>query len=76
MNTVLEDEVQYFGYTPEDWYRTFCLVRFYWRERTREGQEGDGTSKKQNIMTKETTFFNEVQLCAFRQNPRDALKPC
>ena len=45
MDTVQEDELNHFGLTPEDWYRAFCLLRFYWRDRSREGQEGDGTSK-------------------------------
>ena len=70
----LGDEAHYFGFTPEDWYRAFCRIRYYWRERTREGQEGDGTSKKQNITAERPVFFDEQQLRTYRQNPRDALR--
>ena len=74
LDAVQGEEVNYFDFTPEDWYRAFCLLRYYWRERTREGQEGDGTSKKQNITAEPLTYFDERQLRDFRQNPPDALR--
>ena len=49
-------------------------MRYYWRERTREGPESDETSKKQNITAKKPIFFTKRQLHEYRQNPRNALR--
>ena len=60
-NIVSDNDVEYNEFTFENWYRDFCLLRYYWRERTRKFQKEDDVSKKQNITTKMFQFFNEIQ---------------
>ena len=69
-----DNDVEYNEFTFENWYRDFCLLRYYWRERTREFQKEDDVNKKQNITTKMFQFFNEIQLRNYKVNLKDVLK--
>lgn len=73
LTPVESGDLEYFVYALEDWYRVFCLLRYYWRGRSRVEQEGDGVSKKQNKTVESSTFFFDRQLAVFRRNPREAL---
>ena len=72
---IADDEVvQYYGFTAEDWYRGWCLLRYNWRERSREGPEGDGASKKQNKTAEKPIYFTRGKLRKYKQNPKDAIQ--
>ena len=73
-NIIDENFVHYFDFTLEDWYRAFCLLRYYWRKRFRDAQKSDDINKKQNITVESPTFFSERQLREYRVNFKDVLK--
>lgn len=73
-NIIQKNEMNYFDFSFEDWYKTFCFIRYYWRERIKALQQEIEFIKKQNVIVENFKFFIERNFRWHIENFRDALK--